>query len=152
MPRARLFAIVLLASSVACSSERSSFTSPTAVSRVGIAQVNANRDAYVGQRIEVEGRIDVQAVEATLHVVVPGEARSRANSLDLYEVGVDGLYVPARCRVVTEATFDCGSLRKDAVTTLQGSFVKILQGDRRLGPGPGQLFLFEEIYFLVVTR
>jgi hypothetical protein len=153
MNRARSLVVIVLAGCVGCSSEIHPPTQPTLLSRVTIAQVNANRDAYVGQRIEVEGRIDVEPVTATLNLVVPGEARTLLNSLALYEIAPEGNYVPARCRSVTDATYDCGSLAKDAVTALQGSFVKIQQPhDTRLGPGPGQLYLVQDVYFLLVTR
>src|SRR5690348_10905958 len=103
-----------------------------ALSHTGIKEINANRDAYVGQTVSVEGRIHVEEyrslepcgaadprcgwpIATTLHVVVPGEARNNSNSLDLYELSPAGKHVPARCRIVSNTQFDCGSLTKDAV-------------------------------------
>ena len=77
-----------------------------------IKEIIANRDAFVGQSIEVQGRIHVEEyrslepcvgtdprcgwpIATTLHLVVPGETRNSSNSLDLYELSPGG-QVPSR--------------------------------------------------------
>ncbi len=139
--------------------------------RVGIKAINADRPAYAGQTIEVRGRIHVEEYRSlepcatadprcgwpsatTLHVVVPGEARTDSNSLDLYEVSPGGQYRPAGCRVLSNTKFDCGPLTKDAVMTVRGLFVKERKPIQTAGPsgGPPQVLRYQDIYFLVVAR
>lgn len=136
-----------------------------------IKEIIANRDAFVGQSIEVRGRIHVEEyrslepcvgtdprcgwpIATTLHLVVPGETRNSSNSLDLYELSPGGQYRPASCRVVSSTVFDCGAFTKDAVATLQGTFVKDRQPIQTVGPsgGPPQVLQYKDIYFLVVGR
>ena len=144
---------------------------PSALSHAGIKEINANRDAYVGQTVSLEGRIHVEEyrslepcgagdprcgwpIATTLHVVVPGEARNNSNSLDLYELSLGLEHVPASCRIVSNTLFDCGSLTKDAVATLQGRFVKERRPTQTVGQsgGPPQILQYKDIYFLVVRR
>jgi hypothetical protein len=144
---------------------------PSALSHVGIKEINANRDAYVGQTLSVEGRIHVEEYRSlepcgavdprcgwptatTLHVVVPGERRNHSNSLDLYELKLGKGHVPASCRIISNTVFDCGSLTKDTVATVQGRFVKERRPTQTVGSsgGPPQILQYEDIYFMVVRR
>jgi hypothetical protein len=144
---------------------------PSALSLAGIKEINANRDAYVEQTVVVKGRIHVEEyrslepcvagdprcgwpIATTLHVVVPGETRNNSNSLELYEPGPGGGHVPASCRIVSNTLFDCGSLTKDAVATVQGRFVKERQPVQTVGPGggPPQVLQYKDNYFLVIKR
>lgn len=168
MPRTRTTIAATVFGCVACGA---GLLHPSALNRAGIKDINANRDAYVGQTVSVEGRIHVEEyrslepcgqadprcgwpISATLHVVVPGEVRNNSNSLDLYEQRVDGKHVPASCRIISNTQFDCGSLKKDAVATIQGRFVKERQPTQTAGPagGPPQAVQYKDVYFLVVTR
>lgn len=168
MPQARTLVAAAVFGCVACGA---GLLYPSAFSRVGIKEINANRDAYVGQTVSVQGRIHVEEyrslepcgasdprcgwpIATSLHVVVPGEARSNSNSLELYEVSPGGGYVPASCRIVSNTLFDCGSFTKDAVATVQGRFVKDRQPIQTVGPGggPPQVIQYKDIYFLVVSR
>ena len=168
MPQARTTIAAAVFGCVACGA---GLLNPSAFSRVGIKEINANRDAYLGQTVSVQGRIHVEAYRslepcgaadprcgwptaATLHVVEPGEARSNSNSLDLYELSPGGGHVPASCRIVSSTQFDCGSLAKDAVATVQGRFVKERKPTQTDGPsgGPPQALQYKDIYFLVVKR
>ena len=168
MPQTTITIAAAVFSCVACGA---GLLQPSALSHVGIKEINANRDAYAGQTISVEGRIHVEEyrslepcaageprcgwpIATTLHVVVPGEARNNSNSLDLYDFSIVRGHAPASCRIISNTVFDCGSLTKDAVVTVQGRFVKERQPIQTVGPsgGPPQTLQYKDIYFLVVAR
>jgi hypothetical protein len=168
MPQTRTTVAAAVFGCVACGA---GLLDPSALGQIGIKEINANRDAYVGQTVSVDGRIHVEEyrslepcgageprcgwpIATTLHVVVPGETRNNSNSVDLYELSLGGGYVPARCRIVSNTLFDCGSLTKDAVASVQGRFVKERQPTQTVGPssGPPQVLLYKDVYFLVDKR
>lgn len=168
MPQTRITLAAAVFGCIACGA---GVMQPSALSHVGIKEINADRDAYVGQTVSVEGRVHVEEyrtlepcdagdprcgwpIATTLHVVVPGEARNDSNSLDLYEWSLGRGNVPASCRVVSNTLFDCGSLIKDAVATVQGRFVKERRPTQTVGPGggPPQIVQYKDVYFVVVRR
>lgn len=153
-----------------CAACGAGFVSPSGV-KADIRAINANPAAFVGQTIEVQGRIHVETYQSlepcsetdprcgwplatTLHVVTAGEPRTVANSLDLYQAGPLGTFVAARCRIVSQTVFDCGTFAKDTMTTVRGRFVKDRQPVQTVGPGggPPTVLQYKDVYFLVVTR
>lgn len=162
MTLVKVLAFVSLFSTGACGS---AFTSPSAV-QVSIKDVHANRSAYVGQLIEVSGRIEavrrdtLEACppacgesEATLHIVVPGEQRNDANSFDLYEQAAAGAYVPLKCRISASGAFDCGAFTRDATTTIRGTFTRDRKAVQSVGgSGGATVITYVDVYFLVVRR
>lgn len=126
---------------------------------LSVSQINANKEAYTGKRIAVEGKVFFKHYEfagpCTMEEGCPPDAPltislvdrnysmppypGEGDILDLYKNSSSG-YVPVSCKPISETVYDCGrQYTKDSIVIIEGVFVK----ETRSPPN-------KNIYFLVI--
>ena len=139
-------------------------------SRVGqaltVPELNANRASYVGQRVQVVGRLHaqprltddgpdsttVETFAATLHLLNPEEPTGSLNVLDLYTRGNQGKPEPLTCKASAIGGFECGNYIPDSVVTIGGTWTRqeMPAGQVMSPPNPAQTIARRTLYFLLV--
>ena len=131
-----------------------------------VPELNANRASYVGQRVQVVGRLHAQprltddgpisttteTFAATLHFVNPEEPTGSLNLLDLYTRGNHGEPEPLSCKASATAGFDCGDYTPGTVVTIGGTWTRqeAPVGQVISPRDPVQTIARRTLYFLLV--
>jgi hypothetical protein len=130
----RIAGALVISGAAGCTSGLATSPSSTAPVR-SVAEVNRDRDALVGERLTVIGRIHAQPrpgdeqsrvsdpFSATLQLIDPGSPPGQYASLDVYRMTGAGAFEPFLCQVSGGVT-RCGSYTPDAVTTIAGTWRK----------------------------
>lgn len=134
-----------------------------------VPEVNASRDALVGMRIQVSGRVRAQprpgdadsdapgaaaeTYQATLHLVNPDEPKGDRNILNLYRSGQGGLYERLTCEVRPGSIRDCGKYAPDSLMTIEGTWMRqqVPAGQVVHPGGRIEVIAWRTEYFLLVA-
>lgn len=149
----------------------SSKTSPKPESGIlSVTDVTNNREAFVGQKIKVRGKLEVrfyvgerpcvtgepcntEVRPPTLHVVNPdGYQWVEGNSIDLYKKVFGGKYEQFSCKSTNGETADCGNYKQSTITVVDGVFVKDKIPSMTVGTSTGKtdVLTWQDIYILAV--
>ena len=148
-------------------------TQPTASEALTVSTLNANKDAYVGKKIAVEGEVYVLTLSG-LHACDAAQPCPKYDDALLTLVDLQRDPVPRQeqmirlyrrsaatdrpeqihCKIVDEnaPTFDCGRFVRSAVTTVEGVFTKDRVPDQVVGDSRGniQVLKYRDAYFMVI--
>lgn len=140
---------------------------------LSVLEVNSNKDAYVGKRLSVRGKIYVQhnyslmpcsaedvqcnpeIGDPTLHLTTPNNSSTQLTEGDiiaLYRSDSAGGYVPATCKNINQNTVDCGKFQQNSVVVVEGIFTKDKIPYQQVGDSAGNIktLKYKDIYFLAV--
>ncbi len=162
--------IVIAAATCCCSSAS---VQPSETSAISVVQLEANKAAYVGVRVTVEGRVYVQTVSG-LHPCVHGQPCPKYDDALLALADPAAPVVPPdnelvrlyrrpnptaaaeqiHCAIVNESvpTFDCGSFTPGSVATVTGVFTREqVPYQTVVGPdGHANVIKYQDAYYLLL--
>jgi hypothetical protein len=139
-----------------------------------VSKLNANKDAYVGRKITLEGRVYVLTLSG-LHACDAAQPCPKYDDalLTLLDLQTDDAVLrqermirlyrrspstdrpePVHCKIVDETapTFECGKFVHGSVMTVQGLFMKEQVPDQVVGDSTGRLSVvkYRDEYFLLI--
>ncbi len=167
----KMIALLLFISCAGAAACAMADNAPGEAASVTVAQVSANRDAYVGKTISIRGRIVLEELLSAgagpctpatgvgcnpvaltrLHVVDPDALDQSAARIDLYRRTSTG-FEPYACTILGPGSYDCGAYKPGTVTVVDGLFTKYAQPVQQViqPDGTTTVIRSEDVYILVV--
>jgi hypothetical protein len=134
-----------------------------------VPEVFRTPDTYIENKIRVRGRIMAQPhysaapcvasepcpqiINITLHLVDPSDLANRqpTTPLDLFEHTAEDTFMPMTCTFVSTDNFDCNPYTQNAITTVEGTFIKHKIPYHTVGTSDGEITVlkYSDIFILV---
>jgi hypothetical protein len=134
-----------------------------------VPEVYRNPDIHIEKKIRVRGRILARPhystgpcvpsepcppiINITLHLVSPDDPVNHypITSLDLFEHTAEGTFKPMTCTFISKDNFDCRPYIQNAITTIEGIFIKHKIPYHTVGTSDGdiEVLKYSDIYIFV---
>lgn len=134
-----------------------------------VPEVYSSPNTYIEKKIRVRGRILAQPhysagpcvpsepcppiIDITLHLVNPADPVNQhpTVSLDLFEHTAEDTFKPMMCSFISKDNFDCNPYIQNAITTVEGIFIKHKIPYQTVGTSDGDIKVLKyiDIYIFV---